>query len=157
MTSSLKFSLVYRSKLRKRKESTSTQSIPAGLVKFFFRLLLSGVAIADFPSPFVPIFCIIPVRHFNQCHVLAHCIDIPHFRLFPVPLSWRFHTLHPSPNYTHHLSSVHVHIQLFRDSDSNAPTQKVSLLALLTGNTRRLPNPEQPMAIQTGMCFKTIR
>ena len=35
----------------------------------------SGVAPADFPSQFVPIFCIL-LRHFNHCHVLSHRIHI---------------------------------------------------------------------------------
>ena len=40
---------------------------------FFFRLLPSGVATAEFPSPFGPIFCIL-VRQFQ--HVLSHRINI---------------------------------------------------------------------------------
>ena len=45
----------------------------------------SVVTIADFPSPFVPIFCIL-LRHFNHCYVLSHHINLlfglPRF-LFP--------------------------------------------------------------------------
>ena len=64
---------------------------------FFFPLVSSRVAAADFPSPFIPIFCIL-LRHFNRCHVLSHRIHKPPFRPSPFPLSWQFHPQHPSPN-----------------------------------------------------------
>ena len=64
---------------------------------FFFRLLPSTVATADFPSQFGPNFCIL-LRHFNHCHVLSHRIHKRPFYPSPLPLSWEFHPQHPSPN-----------------------------------------------------------
>ena len=74
---------------------------------FFFRLLPSRVATADFPCPFGPIFCIL-LRHFNHCHVLFHGFRKPSFRPSPFPLSWHFPSSASFSRYTHHLSSVHV-------------------------------------------------
>ena len=64
---------------------------------FFFRLFPSGVATADFPSPVVPIFCIL-LRHFNLSLVLFHHIHKPPSWPSPFPLSWQLHPQHPSPN-----------------------------------------------------------
>ena len=64
---------------------------------FLFRLFPSGVATADFPSPVVPIFCIL-LRHFNLGHVLFRHIHKPPFWPFSFPLSWQLHPQHPSPN-----------------------------------------------------------
>ena len=50
---------------------------------FFFRILPSGVATADFPSQFVSIICIL-LRHFNHCHVLCHLVYKPPFSPSPV-------------------------------------------------------------------------
>ena len=62
-----------------------------------FGFFPSSVATADFPSPVVPIFCIL-LRHFNLSHVLFHHIHKPHFWPSPFPLSWQLHPQHPSPN-----------------------------------------------------------
>ena len=64
---------------------------------FFFRLFPLGIATADFPSPVVPIFCIL-LRHFNLSHVLLQHVHKPPFGPSPFPLSWQLHTQHPSPN-----------------------------------------------------------
>ena len=64
---------------------------------FLFRLFPSGVATADFPSPVVPIFCIL-LRHFNLGHVLFHHIHKPPFWPSPFLLSWQLHPHHSSPN-----------------------------------------------------------
>ena len=50
---------------------------------FFFRLFPSGLATADFPSPVVPIFCIL-FHHFKLSHVLFHHIHKPPFLPSPV-------------------------------------------------------------------------
>ena len=63
----------------------------------FFRLFPSGIATADFPSPVVPIFCIL-LRHLNLSHALFHHIHKPPFWPSPFPLSWQLHPQHPSPN-----------------------------------------------------------
>ena len=69
----------------------------AVVVNLFFFFLSSGVATSDFPSPFGPIFCIL-LRHFNQSHVLSHCIHKPPFWPSPFPLSWQLHPQHRSHN-----------------------------------------------------------
>ena len=51
----------------------------------------------DFPSPVVPIFCIL-LRHFNLSHVLFHHIHKPPLWPSPFPLSWQLHPQHLSPN-----------------------------------------------------------
>ena len=61
---------------------------------FFFRLVPSGVATADFPSPVISINCIF-LRHFNLSHVLFHHIHKPPFWPSPFPLSWQLHPQHP--------------------------------------------------------------
>ena len=65
-------------------------------IPFFFLLLPSGVATADFQSPFAPIFCIL-FHHFNHCHVLSRLIDTPPFRPSPFPPTWQFYPQYPSP------------------------------------------------------------
>ena len=61
------------------------------------RLFPPRVATADFPSPIVPVFCIL-LRHFNLSHVLFHHIHKPPVWPSPFPLSWQLHPQHPSPN-----------------------------------------------------------
>ena len=63
------------------------------MIDFLFRLLTSRVVTADFPSPFVPIFCIL-LHHFSHCNVLSHRIHKPPLRSSPFPLSWQFHPQH---------------------------------------------------------------
>ena len=63
---------------------------------FVFRLLSSGLATADFPSSFGPIFCIL-LRHFNHCHAVSHRIHKLPFKPSPFHLSSFLHTKPPQP------------------------------------------------------------
>ena len=57
---------------------------------FFFRLLPSGVATSDFPSPLSPIFCFLP-SHYIYCRVISYLRHLHlslHRFLFPsIPLT----------------------------------------------------------------------
>ena len=77
----------------KHKQGTSScDTVFVNFVFFFFRLLPSRVATADFP--FRPMLCIL-IRNFRHCHVLCRRIREPPFRPSPFPLSWRFNPQHP--------------------------------------------------------------
>ena len=75
---------------------TNIQSQIGNNDKFFFRIIPSMVAAADFPSPFEPIFCIF-LCHFYHGNVLPHGIHKPPFRpsLFLFPGSSILTTLLP--------------------------------------------------------------
>ena len=60
-----------------------------------------------FPTPFVPIFCIL-LRHFNHYHVLSHRIQIPPLLAFIVSSFLAVQSSASLSQYTHNLSSVHV-------------------------------------------------
>ena len=75
------------------------------LLFFFFQLFPSRVATADFPSPVVPIFCIL-LRHLS---LSSFTTSINLLFAFPVSSSLATPSSSSFSQYTHHLSSVHVH------------------------------------------------
>ena len=82
---------------------SSGHILPSLVLFFFFQLLPSRVATADFPSPFGPNFCTL-LRHFNHCHTVTACIHL--LLAFPVSSFLAAPSSASFSQYTHNLSSV---------------------------------------------------